>query len=218
VRPYFAFLYGTYYGIVVTDIILLSLFLLVLMLCIAYLLSKDENPHKGKNPDNASSYEIQVNVYLLYKNSFNSFLNSKETREVRDQSDLNLTQVNWKKMIEKILAENRVPNIEELCIVFGQVDKGGQASRIAKTTIVSTLGYGEIGERYPISLKNTRAWCELALRYSRSKNELGQDHEYTNTVGMILWSSTLDLIARSFTKENSSILLDYLLEVWKMKR
>jgi len=152
------------------------------------------------------------------KKSYNSFLNREKPREAEDQSDLDLKRVNLTQMIKKILAENRVPKVEELCIVFRQVDSGSQASKIAKTTIVSTLGYGEIGDRYPITLKNTRAWCELVLRYLSSKNELGQDHEYTNTVGMILWASTLDLISRSFTKENSHILFDYLSEEWKMKR
>ena len=129
-----------------------------------------------------------------------------------------MTQANLGQMIERILAENRVPKIEELCMVFRQVDRGGSyASRIAKTTIVSTLGYGEIGDRYPITMKNTRAWCELVLRYLNSKNELGQDHQYTETVGIQLWSSTLDLISRSFTKQNSHILFDYLLKEWKME-
>ena len=129
-----------------------------------------------------------------------------------------MTLANLEQMIERILAENRVPKIEELCMVFRQVDRGSSyASRIAKTTIVSTLGYGEIGDRYPITIKNTRAWCELVLRYLSNKNELGRDHQYTKTVGTLLWSSTLDLISRSFTKQSSHILFDYLLKEWKEK-
>jgi len=129
---------------------------------------------------------------------------------------LDLAQVDLKRVIERILAENRVPKIEELCMIFRKVDRDSHASKIVKTTIVSTLGFGEIGNRYPISLGNTRAWCDLVLRYLSSKNELGENHEYTKTVGTILWSSTLDLIGRLFTKENSHILFDYLLEEWKM--
>jgi len=117
-------------------------------------------------------------------------------------------------MIERILAEHRVPKIEELCRIFREVDSDSETSKMAKANVISTLGYGEIGERYPITLADMHAWCGLVPHYLDSKKESGQDYGYTKTVGILLWSSTLNLIARSFTKKNSHMLFDYLQKEW----
>lgn len=115
----------------------------------------------------------------------------------------------------KLLSEKRVPNVMELVRVLREVDSDGLASKIAKSSILGALGAGEIGDRFPITFQNTKAWCELVFRYLRSRNELGHNHPYTKTVGDVVWSSTLDLITRSFRKDNSNMLFDKLSREWK---
>lgn len=118
-------------------------------------------------------------------------------------------------IIERILSERRIPNIIELTEVLKEVDSNSEASKITKTTILTTLGFGKIGERYPITLENAVAWCDLVNLYLNSKNELGRDHPYTKSVSRLVLSSTFHLISRSFTKKNSHLLFDYLSKEWQ---
>ncbi len=117
-------------------------------------------------------------------------------------------------LIQKIAIEKRIPSIAELVAVLEEVDTNSEASRIMKRTIISTLGFGQIGCRYPVTFNNATAWCDLVNYYLKIKNELGGDHSFTKNIRTLVTSSTFDLVSRSFTKENSSELFDYLCKKW----
>ena len=121
---------------------------------------------------------------------------------------------NLESLLQRILLEKRVPNITELVAVLKEADDESEASRIMKRTILTSLGFGEIGSKYPVTLNNTFVWCDLVSLYLRSKNELGIDHSFTKSIRILVVSSTFHLISRSFTRENSSRLFDYLYTEW----
>lgn len=118
-------------------------------------------------------------------------------------------------MVKRILSERRTSNITELIEILSEVDSNSEASKIMKRTILATLGFGEIGDRYSITLENTVAWCDLVNQYLGCKIDLGQDNSYTKTVRRLVLSSTFNLISRSFTKKNSHALFEYLSKEWK---
>ena len=122
---------------------------------------------------------------------------------------------NLQSLLQKILLEKRIPDIVELVAVLKEVDDESEASTIMKRTILTTLGFCEIGNKYPITLNNTFAWCDLVNLYLRSKNEMGKDHSFTKSIRILAVSSTFHLVSRSFTRQNSSRLFDYLYREWR---
>ena len=106
----------------------------------------------------------------------------------------------------KVLAEKRVPKITELLTVFKAVDEESQASKIAKSYILSTRGGFKLGDQSPITLKDTEAWCNLISHYSINRDD--------PELALEVWSLTLNLIFRSLRTNNSQILLDFLSREW----
>jgi len=118
-------------------------------------------------------------------------------------------------MIINISREHRTPKITELIKILREVDTYSEASRISKETIITTLGFGKIGEKYPVTIQNTISWCDLVSRYLDARAR-GPNNKYTKTLGRLVLNSTFDFISRSFTRKNSQYLFNLLSKEWNL--
>ena len=104
--------------------------------------------------------------------------------------------------------------IDLLLDVLDSVDEGTDAMQIAKRTIVSTLGFNRMGNKNPITSENIKAWVSLRDDYFEALRR-GYS-SYAESVRLLLFESTLELISRCFTSKNAGTLLHKLSLRWKI--
>jgi hypothetical protein len=103
--------------------------------------------------------------------------------------------------------------IDELLGMVDELDDGSQAMRLWKSTTLASLGAGEIGDRWPITEKDTQEWMALRQQY-RTAVERGHT-ELADSLGILLTGKTFELINRCFTSQSSTVLFEKVRQRWK---
>lgn len=102
--------------------------------------------------------------------------------------------------------------IDTLLDTLDLIDKGTEATKIAKETTLVTLGFGKMGDKYPITSKDIENWVKLRREHHQA---LQNGHaQYAESIRRLLLSSTIDLINRCFTSGTAEALFDKLSKRW----
>jgi len=102
--------------------------------------------------------------------------------------------------------------VDALLDAIDQLDDGSAVVYMQKHMILATMGFGEVGDRYPVTIENVKAWARLRNYYHEA---VRHNHaELANSIGDLLISCTFSLIARCFTSRNSYVLFSKLSERW----
>lgn len=103
--------------------------------------------------------------------------------------------------------------IDELLDTYDSIDKDTIASQIDKNTILTTLGFGKMGDKNPISFEDIKSWRKLRDNYLET---LRKGHlQFAESLRVLLFGATSNLISRCFTSENAEALFDKLSLRWK---